>query len=721
MRVCTYRSFTRARAYCAAAAGLVFAMATVASVAPAAAEDAAAIVGFTPEGAALQRGVEQRLREIPSPASFEHHMEVITRDPHPAGSPANARVADHIAASMEAAGLEVERFTYDVYLPGLKPDVSVALVTPIRLPLNNQEYVLPEDPFSSHPDLEPGWNAFSGSGDVTAQVVYVNYGRQEDFARLASLGVSLEGKIAVARYGGNYRGLKAIYAEEMGAVGLVMYSDPANGGYVSGLPYPEGSALPSSGVQRGSLLHLAYKGDPLTPFEPALSRDRARSVQRLDPADVPFPSIPVTPLPHGSAIEILQRMTGEPVPGGWQGGLPFTYRISGGPELTLRIRVDQPKGLVTISDVVGTLRGEDFPDEWVILGSHYDAWSFGAEDPNGGTAMLLTLAESLGQLAREGQRPRRTIKIGHWDAEEFGMVGSVEWVEEHREQLKRSAVAYINADVAVSGPSFHSAAAPTLKSVIIGATHEVEHPDSSLTLYETWNPASRDKPEPSIGTLGGGSDHVGFYTHMGIPSAALSMSGRSLYHTNYDDLTYFRRFCDPQFVYGPTVARVDGIVALRLANADIIPYDVTRYATDLHQHLESLSKRAAKLNVALDLTDLEQVMPALKTAAAQCMARRDARLASGPISKRALVQLNEQLIGLERTFVHDAGLQDRPWSRSLYVGVDPFDGYGAWPLPGLRYQVETDAPEGVPIWAATYVETVVSLTQRLEQISASLD
>lgn len=681
-----------------------------------------ALTGFTESRTAGQLELEQRLLALPTPTAFQRHMETITRDPHIAGSEANARVAEYLAGTMAAAGLAVERHPYDVYLPRLKPVSSAALVTPIRLPLNNQEYVLPEDPYSAHPDLGPAYNAFSGSGDVTAEVVYVNYGRKEDFAQLRQIGVSLQGKIAVARYGGNYRGFKAKFAQEEGAVGLVIYTDPADGGYVSGIPYPEGKAANESTVQRGSLLTLDYTGDPLTPFAPALPADGRRKVQRLRPEEVRLPTIPVVPLPYGSAVQILQRMQGDPVPGGWQGGLPFAYRLQGGPGLTVRLQVEQPLALTRITDVVGTLTGSEFPDEWIVLGCHYDAWSFGAEDPNGGTAMLLCLAEALGELSRQGFRPRRTIKIAHWDAEEFGMIGSTEWVEEFREELTAKAVAYINADVSVSGPHFGAAAAPTLKGLIIAASQAVTHPDTALTVYQTWNPPERQAAEPGIGDLGGGSDHLGFYSHLGVPSSAISMSGASLYHSAYDDLAFFVRFCDPRFEYGPTMARIDGVVALRLANADLLPYDVARYPVDLTRHLEGLKERAAKAGVAVDLGRLAASLTPLEEAAAACVAGRDRFLTEGgsAVTPSRIGRINQRLLGLERAFIYLPGLPTRPWNRSLYIGVDPFNGYDSWPLPGLRHQVEVRTPEAVPAWEEIYVQAVTELTRRLQELAAEL-
>ena len=671
-----------------------------------------ALVGFSAASAEAQRRVEERFLALPRPESFRRHLERLTRDPHPAGSAANRRLADYLAEVMDGAGWEVEQHEYQAYLPLLDPEIDVALVTPLRMPLNNQEYILEEDPYSSHPGLTPGWNAFSASGDVTAQVVYVNYGRREDFQQLAELGVSAEGRVALARYGGNYRGYKAKYAEEAGALGLLVYSDPADGGFAAGPVYPEGPHWSESTVQRGSVLTLAYPGDPLTPFGPAL-----RQADRLDPEQVALPRIPVTPLPYASAEEILRRMAGAPVPSGWQGGLPFTYRVAGGPGLTVRLRVEQPKALVPVVDVVGTLPGAEFPDEWVMLGCHYDAWTFGAVDPNGGTAMLLTLAEALGQLAREGLRPRRSIVIGHWDAEEYGIVGSVEYVEEFRRQLSRRAVAYVNADVAVFGPNPGASASPTLKSLLIAAAGVVPYPGTESTVLDRWNPPDSDRDEPGIGDLGGGSDHLAFYTHLGVPSAWPMMTGPSLYHSGYDDFAFFQRFCDPEFVYGPTMARLDGILALRLANADLIPYDVTRYAADLRRHAEALADAAGDRGLEIDLGPLLLAVDELGQTAAHYEMARDRFLAADAPGRRDLCRpLNAALIGLEKAFIRRQGLQGRPWSRSLYAAPDPYSGYASWMLPGLRYEVENGSASGVKEWVPVYANAVSSVTDQLRSL-----
>jgi len=507
----------------------------------------------------------------------------------------------------------VEHYDYDAWMP--KPgNVSVSLVRPIRMPLNNQEYILEQDPYSDHPELVHGWNAYSGSGDATGEIVYANFGTREDFMRLEEMGIDVTGKIVIARYGGNFRGYKAKFAEEAGAAGLIIYTDPANGGYMSGLTYPEGRHSSESTIQRGSLLTLDYYGDPLTPFEPALPLDHDESPLRLDTQDVAFHTIPIAPIGYGAAKEIFSRMNGPAVPSGWQGGLPYTYRLTGGPELTVNVSVDQPKEYTRITNVTGTVIGSEYPDEWIILGSHHDAWGFGATDPNSGTAMLLTLAESLGELVSEGYRPVRSIMIAHWDAEEFMLIGSSEWVEELKEELHANAILYLNADMSVTGPNFRASASPSLKKAIMEASKAVPHPDTESTVYESWIRPEQD--EPGIGNLGGGSDHVGLYMHAGVPSAGLSISGSVyIYHSNYDSFHFYESFIDSTFQYGPTLAGIYGVTALRFANADLLPYDLNRYASDISNHIETIRNRAEELDRAVEADGLMEELGRVESAA----------------------------------------------------------------------------------------------------------
>ncbi|MDE2652391.1 MAG: M28 family peptidase [Gemmatimonadota bacterium] len=680
------------------------------------------LTGFTAQRAATQLACEARFLELPRSDTFREHLRTITENPHPAGSAAQARVGRYIAGAMDRAGLDVTNYPYDVYLPELTDDVEVHIVTPVAMQLSNREPALPEDRFSGHPGLLNGWNAFSGSGDVTGEVVYANYGRREDYRALDSMGVAVAGKVVIARYGGNFRGYKVKFAEERGAAGVIMFNDPGFSGLDA---YPNGPMMSGLTIQRGSVLTLPWTGDPLTPFVPALPLDGDIQVERLDPAEVPLHTIPVLPIGYEAATEILTRMAGRGTPPGWAAGMELDYRLTGGPGLTVRVRVNQPRKLTRATNVVGTLRGSEFPDEWFILGAHYDPWAFGAIDPNGGTAMLLTLAEALGELVRGNTecRPRRSIMIAHWDAEEYGIIGSTEWVEQLREELEANAIAYINADAAVSGENFGSSSSPSLKGQIIEATKAVTYPGTGERLYDWWLARAPDgAEEPGLGNLGGGSDHVGFYTHAGVPSGALSSGNPGgVYHSNYDNFAWYERFGDSEFIYGPMIARADGILALRFANADILPYDVVRYATDTRTHVETLYRIAEERDLTVDFSQLLASTTELDEAAAALVAARDGWIESGDIDRTRAEAVNRALIGLEKAWLNDRGLQGRPWSRSIYVSPDPFSGYASWMLPGLRYELETDDRADLPGWERVYIGAVGELAKRMREVATLMN
>ncbi|PWN07970.1 M28 family peptidase [Rhodohalobacter mucosus] len=671
--------------------------------------------GFRTDRAEWQLEAEQMLIRKNTPEKYREHLYRLTQRPHIAGTAGSRDVIEYMSRVMEEAGLKVDHYDYDAWMP--KPgNVSVSIVRPIRMPLNNQEYILDEDPYTDHPELVHGWNAYSGSGEASGEIVYANFGTREDFMRLKELGIDVTGKIVIARYGGNFRGYKAKFAEEAGAAGLIIYTDPENGGYMSGLTYPEGRHSSESTIQRGSLLTLDYYGDPLTPFEPALPLDNDDTPQRLDSQDVAFHTIPVAPIGYGAAKEIFSRMEGPAVPSGWQGGLPYTYRLTGGPELTVNVSVDQPKEYTRITNVTGTVTGSEYPDQWIILGSHHDAWGFGATDPNSGTAMLLTLAESLGELVNNGYRPKRSIMIAHWDAEEFMLIGSSEWVEELKQELHENAILYLNADMSVTGPNFRASSSPSLKKAIMEASKAVPHPDTDSTVYESWIRPQQD--EPGIGNLGGGSDHVGLYMHAGVPSAGLSISGNvPIYHSNYDSFHFYESFIDSTFQYGPTLAGVYGVTALRFANAGILPYDLNRYASDMSGHVESILNRAEELDRAVETAELRDELSRVEAAAREIENGMKVFLDSGP-GKELLEQINREMISLERSFLEEEGLPFSRWQQSLYSSTDPWSGYASWMLPGIRYTLEDSrSDEELNREVDRFRNAVSRLAEKLETIA----
>tara|TARA_R110002051_G_scaffold257435_3_gene316409 strand:+ start:203 stop:2296 length:2094 start_codon:yes stop_codon:yes gene_type:complete len=674
--------------------------------------------GFTTNSKRTEHDIEQQFLKTVNFDSFKEHLKIITSKPHVSGNKANEVVRDYLSKVMRTAGLDVALYPYDIYMSKEPGNSIVELVTPVRQPLNQQEYILSEDPFSKDSTLWKGWNAYSGSGDVTAEVVYANYGTIADFEKLKELGVETKGKIILARYGGNFRGFKAKFAEASGAAGLIIFTDPKDAGFARGLTFPEGPYYNGSTIQRGSVLTADFTGDPLTPFEPALPLDSKKKIKRLDPEKAQLHHIPVIPIGYSAAQEILEKMKGEPVPTAWQGGLPFTYRITGGKELKVRLMVDQKREYTRVNNVIGTIKGSEYPDEWVILGCHYDAWGFGATDPNSGTAMLLSLSETLGKLVKAGKGPKRSILIAHWDAEEHGVIGSAEWVEQMREQLEAKAVAYLNFDAGVSGKHFGASAAPTLKKIIMESSKVVYYPYSDKTLYDQW---AEDKEEPSIGNLGGGSDHIAFYMYAGVPSLSAESGGPTVYHSNYDDFYYYSKFVDPEFKMGPTMEQLAGIMSLRLANAAIIPYDVERYATDLTIHFKNAEDKIKIYDV--NFKGFDKSKKAIITLGEKSKAlqeKLDILLKNDELSKSKIKAINQQLLALEKSFLDKKGMYFGSWYRSLYAANDPFSGYASWILPGLEYEISQTSSARLDEWDERYNTAILNLSAKVETLYKSL-
>ncbi len=668
--------------------------------------------GFSKQGWEKQKEIENIFQDNIDEKSFKKHLKKLTDRPHVVGSEGNQEVIRYISYVMENAGFEITKYPYDVYLPN-KPGLSlIEIVTPSRKVLNQKEDIIADDPFSKHPELWKGWNAFSGSGDVTAEVIYANYGRKEDFETLKSLGVDIKGKIVIARYGGNFRGYKAKFAEANGAVGLIIYTDPKDSGFTKGLVYPEGPYYNESTIQRGSLLVTDFTGDPLTPFEPALPLDGNKKIKRLKPSEAKLHTIPVSPIGYGEAEKILGQMKGTPVPQSWQGGLPFTYRIDGGELLTVRLRVNQNIDFVRATNVIGMLKGSEAPDEWIILGCHLDSWGFGATDPSSGTAMLLSLSETLGKLKDLGYSPKRSILIGHWDAEEHGVIGSTEWVEQMREELKAKGVIYMNFDGAVSGKDFGASSAPTLKNLLIEASKDVKYPYTDQTLYEFWRKNNQD--EPPIGNLGGGSDHIAFYMHIGVPSTSGGARGPNVYHSNYDTFRFYERFVDPEFQMGPMVEHMAGLMTLRMANGDLIPYNINRYASDLKMHVNNAEAKVKVYNKDFQGFNLiTKTINSLEQTSKKLTYKIKDYLNENNYSKRDLSNINSQLIALEKSFISDQGMYFGSWYRSLYASSDPFSGYAAWILPGLEYEIALKSSDRLQEWDIKYSDALDLLNKKM--------
>ncbi len=671
-----------------------------------------------------QQAFELGLNAVPTASSARAYHEMIAQEPHPAGSPGDLRAADRLAEAFEKLGLEVEKQELWLYL-ATPVEASLEIVSPEPERLRIKEKILPKDRYSGHADLSFGWNAFSGNGEATGEVVYANYGTKEDFEHLATLGVDVKGKIVIARYGGNFRGYKAKFAEEAGAIGLIIYTDPANSGYVRGLMYPEGGYANETSIQRGSIETLPYSGDPLTPGVAA-----TKDAKRLDPKEVALPTIPVQPIGWESAGRILSQMRGRPVPRGWQGGLPFTYRVDGGDDLTVRLMVKQKRELTKTYNVVGTLRGSTFPDEKIVVGCHHDAWTFGAGDPLAGTMVLYESAKSFATLAKQGRRPRRSIVFANWGAEEYGIMGSTEWIEAHADDLYENAVAYINLDMAAMGPHFGSSSAPMLKTVIAESTRAVPPvggpTENAKTVHDAWVDRNGDPMlagHPRFGHLGGGSDHVGFLCHLAIPSASLGGGGArgTSYHSAYDNLNWYWKVVGESYEPALMVTRVCNVVLARLANGAVLPLDPTRYAPDFEELFGDLIAYAEGMGLDVQPRNLLKALKELDATATRVHGRLMSAVEAGALSDEQLACVNKHLLQMERKWLVLSGLPERPWFRSMYAAPDESSGYAPWMLPALRYGIERKQDATIYQSKLVYRRTFGYLMASLSGIEACLD
>ncbi len=650
--------------------------------------------GFSPADSSAERALEKQFEKVPDADHAQKDLARLTSAPHMAGTDASRLEAEWLREQYAADGFDAEIVTYSVWLPLLRQR-RLELLTPEKRELATPEKSYPWDKDSYDTRAVPGVNSYSPSGDVTGEVVYANYGMAEDYQRLAAMGIGVEGKIVLARYGQGYRGVKAQLAQEHKAAGLLIYSDPQDDGYAAGDTFPRGPWRPMSGIQRGSILYTSiYPGDPLTPGEAATP-----SAHRINPAQAKsLPRIPTLPINAQDAAVLLGNLGGAPVPRGWQGALPFTYHIGPG-QARVHLQVDMDYAQRPIYDVIARLKGAD-DNQWVILGNHHDAWVFGAADPNSGTAVMLETARGLGQLARSGWKPRRTIVMCEWDGEEPGLIGSTEWVEEHEAELRKKAVAYINTDVGVTGPNFGGSATPSLKELIRDATRDVNDPRSGRSVYAEWKAyAAREASEPSgsaralppagpdqqapLGALGSGSDFCAFYDHAGIPSMDIGSGGPyGVYHSAYDDFYWMKHFGDPSFAYHAEMARILGVLTLRLAQADLLPFDYPAYAAEAAEGASALQKRARDEKSALDMAAVLAGAAAMRDSSARLEKALAGLLAAGPDAAR-WNDVNRMLVLAEQDLLAPSGLAGRPWYRHTLFAPGSYTGYSAVVMPGI--------------------------------------
>ncbi len=653
---------------------------------PVLAQQSSATPGYTRVNATAERTIEAEAIARPDPVRARAHSKVLSAETHVAGTPAQMRTRDYVIAQMKAMGLETEVRRYDVFIPH-PTAVQVWRVSPRPKALTLAEPPVPGDPTSALAQYLTV-NGHSGTGDVSGDVVYVNYGLIEDYATLDSVGISVKGKIAVARYGRSFRGIKAREAEKHGAMALLIYSDPQQDGYVNGDVYPKGPMRNKDGVQRGSVFNGA--GDPATPGYPSIA-----GAARLTPNQMEIPHIPVVPISYGNASELLDGLGGRDVQQSWQGGLPFRYHLGPGP-VKARIRVADDRatrGTKPIFDTFGIVRGSEFPDEIVMVGGHRDGWGPGAADNVSGTVSVLEAARAVADAITKGHRPKRTIVFATWDAEEWGLMGSTEYVEDDSLRLMRGGVAYLNQDVAAQGARFGGGGSPSLRATLRDIARAVPDPSGKGSVYAEWRrySAVADTAEPSMGDPGGGSDFAGFYNHLGIPIAEWGFGGAGgVYHSQYDDFTWMSTFGDSTFAYHATAARIGAAMLLRLGNADILPYDYVEFARTMQRYLPAMDRMLATKKWSGSTTALRAAIGRMEQEASAFALARDAALAGDAPTRERRLAVNTALLQVERALTRPHGLRTRPWYRNLIYVADEDNGYANMVFPSVNEAIRAN-------------------------------
>jgi N-acetylated-alpha-linked acidic dipeptidase len=698
-------------------------------------EEQAKLAGYLGDSAATEMSWEQKFRAIPSPHNMDSNMQLLAAEPHHVGSPYDEKNSQWILNQYKSWGWDAHIETFQVLFPTPKERL-LELVEPTHFTATLREPPVPGDPTSDQQSEQlPTYNAYSPDGDVTAPLVYVNYGVPEDYDQLARLGISVKGDIVIARYGRSWRGIKPKLAAEHGAIGCIIYSDPRDDGYYEGDVFPKGPYRPEEGVQRGSVEKMEiYPGDPLTPGVGATA-DAKRLPIKGNPV---LETIPDLPISYGDAASLLKALGGPVAPDDWRGALPFTYHVGPGPA-KVHLKVAFNWDLKPVHDVVAQLKGSTYPDEWVMRGNHYDAWVNGAQDPISGQVAELEEARALGELYRQGWRPRRTIMYFAWDGEEPGLLGSTEWVEEHGTELATNAVAYVNSDS--NGRGYLGVeGSHTLESLVNNIAREVQDPEKGISLWKrrqdarlarASDPDDRQRIASeknfTLGDLGSGSDYSPFIDHAGIASLDYGFGGESgggIYHSIYDDYYWYSHFGDPGEVYGRALAQVAGTTVMRLADADVIPFDfsglteaVSRFTSQLQNLAQSEREKIEQQNqdirdgvyaAASDPTEtfvapaIEPVPPYLNFAPMQnalASLRKSSRIYEEAVAKAqenggathaasSLEALNRDLIQTERALILPDGLPGRPWYKHALYAPGLYTGYGVKTVPGVREAIE---------------------------------
>ncbi|MGH9159360.1 MAG: M28 family metallopeptidase [Vicinamibacteraceae bacterium] len=733
------------------------------------AQESSSIAGFSDAAATEHRAWVEKFRQLPSPDRLRETIQRLSARPHHVGSAYDKEVAEWILAQFKAWGWDAQIEEFDALFPTPKTR-RVEMVAPTRVAARLQEPAVPQDPTSSQQGEQlPSYNAYSIDGDVTAPLVYVNYGIPADYEELERLGVSVKGAIVIAKYGQSWRGIKPKVAAEHGAVGCLIYSDPRDDGYFEGDTFPGGPWRPEQGVQRGSVMDMPlYPGDPLTPgigATPSAKRLALASVKTLT-------KIPVLPISYGDAAPLLRALRGPVAPASWRGALGFTYHVGPGPA-KVRLQVASSWERRPVYNVIARIQGALYPDEWIVRGNHHDAWVNGAEDPISGMAAELEEARALGELLKQGWRPTRTIVYAAWGAEEPGLIGSTEWAEAHADELRQKAVAYVNSDsngrgfLAMSGSHL-------LEPLVNDVARRVDDPETELSVWKRLRLQQiaqadsqeerqkiRQRADLRLGALGSGSDYTAFLDHLGIASLNLSFGGEAeggIYHSIYDDFYWYSRFGDPDFVYGRALAQTAGTVVMRLADAELLPYDFTALADTVVMYLDEVKELAAsqrrdieernrqieegvfaairdprhprplpvreEVPPHINLAPLENAVDTLQEAAARYRKAIGLVHAEGGTALEGgrVAAVNRELLRAERLLTTPEGLPERAWYKHQIYAPGFYTGYGVKTLPAVREAIEqkewTRVDAGVATVAKVLEAEAALIGRAAEQLEA---
>jgi N-acetylated-alpha-linked acidic dipeptidase len=656
--------------------------------------------GYTEASAKTHFEWEERMRSIPKPELLREYMKHLSAEPHHVGSAYDKQNAEYIRDKFKSWGFDAKIEEFDVLFPTPKERV-LEMIEPKRFTAALKEPPIAEDPDSNDENQLPTYNAFSADGDVTAQLVYVNYGIPSDYEELKRMGVDVKGKIVIARYGASWRGIKPKVAYENGAIGCIIYSDPKEDGYYQGDVFPEGAYRPEHGVQRGSVMDMPiHPGDPLTPGIGAvkgakrLPREEAQTIMK----------IPVLPISYGDALPLLQSLRGPVVPESWRGALPITYHAGPGPT-RVHLKLSFDWSIKTLYNVIARIEGSTYPDEWIVYGNHHDAWVNGASDPVSGMVTVMEAGRALGEMVKAGWRPKRTIILCAWDGEEPALLGSTEWVETHADELKQKAVIYLNSDS--TGKGFLGAGGShTLERFINEVARDVSQPKTNKTVLEAMKEQRarqarseedrnelKSRADLRIGALGSGSDYTPFIQHLGIAALNTGFGGEGgggVYHSIYDSFAWYTKYSDGTFEYGRALAQVNGTIVMRMADADVLPFEFANLAETISRYIDDIERLTSRSSPpkAADFAGLKSAARSLAESARRyedAFAKASAKNFQQVKQPKALNQL---LYQSERRLTRDEGLPRRPWFKHQIYAPGFYTGYGVKTIPGVREAVE---------------------------------